>query len=231
MFTEFPESHTLQIINGHIFHFQGIRLWHWFSSIEALLIKYCFYFFFFFPFNIVRIIWKKKKKKEVKRWFDHVYTHLHNETTSERRIFKLPDKGMVQFSSWKLKLNKIKLEICYKSLSLKVRTTCLGCIFHPLKPLTQEKPLSLSKTYTSGQPKIPCTIIGSSEYDIMAWVRQKILLDTLIDLMLLIIRSCVYRLFSLLWLYNSNNRSTEWFRLERTPVSHSVYSPCLSSST
>lgn len=57
-------------------------------------------------------------------------------------------------------------------------TTCLGCIFHHLKPLTQVKPLSLSKTYVLGQPEIAWTITGISGYNSMACVRQKIHVDT-----------------------------------------------------
>lgn len=116
------------------------------------------FFLFFSPFNIARTM----QEKEVKRWFDHVDEYPHNKITSSARLFNLPDKGMVWFSSWKLKINKFKLKIYCRSLALKISVTCLGCIFHHLKPLTQEKPLSLSKIYASNQPEIAGTITGIS---------------------------------------------------------------------
>ena len=132
-------------------------------------------FVLYFSFNFVRIM----QEKEVKRWLDHIYKYLHRKTTSNNaRLFNLRDKWMVQFSSWKLKLNKIKLEMHCKSLAPKVRTMCAECIFHHSKPLTQEKPLSLSKTYVSSQPEIAWTITGISGYNSMAFVRQKIRVET-----------------------------------------------------
>jgi len=154
------------------FFLRCTRLWYWFSSKEAVLIYLIakchflssFFFFlfrffpFFSPFNIARTM----QEKEVKRWFDHVDEYPHNKITSSARLFNLPDKGMVWFSSWKLKINKFKLKIYCRSLALKISVTCLGCIFHHLKPLTQEKPLSLSKIYASNQPEIAGTITGIS---------------------------------------------------------------------
>ena len=59
-------------------------------------------------------------------------------------------------------------------LVTEVRTACLECIFHHLKPLTRVKHWSLSKTYVSGQAEIAWIFTGISGYNSMALFREKI---------------------------------------------------------